>query len=99
MTESEYLAAVSDEVGRSGKATPRSLELIEQGVREHPESPALWNRRGDLIQISEDDGIYSLADALASYRRALAFDPQNSESKKEIANFLGLHGELDGTAG
>jgi tetratricopeptide (TPR) repeat protein len=99
MTESEYLAAIAEEVSRSGKATPRSLELIEQALRDHPASPALWSRKGDLIQISDDDGIYSLGDALASYRQALALDPQNREARSEVANFLDLHGELNGRTG
>ena len=98
MSAADVLAEVEREVDPSGKATPRALEMVKEGIRRFPKSAALWNRRGDLIQVSDEDGLYSLGDALASYRRAVALDPQNEEAKLEIANLLDLHGELDGRA-
>ena len=99
MTEKECLAAIAHEVNSAGRVTPHALELVETGLRDCPTSTALWNRRGDLIQTGDDDTKYTLGDALASYRHALALDPKNEEAEREIANFLELHAELNGRAG
>jgi cytochrome c-type biogenesis protein CcmH/NrfG len=96
VNEVEAARQIAIEFTAEGKATPRLLKLVEAAIAEYPNSAALWNLRGDLIQVSDDDGSYSLGDALASYRQALLLDPHNVEAKAEIQSFLSIHGELSG---
>src|SRR6476661_2904766 len=49
---------------------PAALELYEALVREHPDSPKLWNERGVCLHQAG-----RRAEAIGSYERAVAVDP------------------------
>jgi tetratricopeptide (TPR) repeat protein len=49
---------------------PAALELYDALVREHPDSPKLWNERGVCLHQAG-----RRADAIASYERAVSVDP------------------------
>ncbi len=88
MTEAEIIEAIGEEVAKHESATPAALRLVEQGVKQYPASASLWMIRGDLIQVSDDDGRYSLDDALESYRTALALEPSRPEVHESIGHYL-----------
>jgi Tfp pilus assembly protein PilF len=88
MTETEIIGAARAEVADYEKGTPAALRTVQEGLRLYPTSVRLWILRGDLIQLSDDDGAYSLDDALASYRAALEHDPNSAEANESIGRFL-----------
>jgi tetratricopeptide (TPR) repeat protein len=69
------------------EASSEVLALADEAVRAWPESSKLWCMRGDLIQLGAEDLPYELAEALASYERAIAIDPRCVEAYKEIGHF------------
>lgn len=57
----------------SGAATV-ALELLEQGIQEHPNAPALHKLRGDILSTVRDP-----KEAVQSYDQALAAEPTASD--------------------
>ena len=91
-TQAEWLEAIAEQsrgVGSQPSATLANLRLLDEALVEHPASVRLWNRRGDFIQLLEEmDPPYSLSDALASYERARALDPTDSEAYESLGYFF-----------
>jgi tetratricopeptide (TPR) repeat protein len=67
------------------------LEQVEHALAEHPSSAALWNVRGDFIQLSDDPPAeldrWPLDQALASYQRAAEVAPNDPEAFESIGYF------------
>lgn len=82
------LRAIREEVAAHEKATPAALRMIEEGIRLFPDSPRVWILRGDLIQLSDDLGTYSLDDVVSSYLIALRHAPENVEAFESLGRFL-----------
>lgn len=61
------------------------LQAIDSELRRAP-TTELWILRGDAIQLGDGEA-YSLEDAEASYRQALALDPLSAEAWAELAYF------------
>ena len=68
------------------EASKQVLALADEAVRAWPNSSRLWCMRGDLIQLGTGD-THDLADALASYKQAIAIDPKCVEAYEEIGHF------------
>ena len=70
-------------------ATAADLREVEQAIREHPASAALWILRGDLIQLCDDIlDDYPLEEALRSYQRASRLAPDDPEPQIEMGHYL-----------
>ena len=63
----------------------QALQLVDAEL-EQGESTSLWLLRGALIQLS-GTGEYSLANARASYERALVLAPESPEPYEELGHF------------
>jgi len=81
------VAEIQAGVARDGCVTRRSLLLVETALAAFPSSAALWCLRGDLIQLSDDDDLYTLEDAGASYERASVLEPDNLEPFESLGHF------------
>jgi tetratricopeptide (TPR) repeat protein len=64
-----------------------ALLLIEEAVKECPNSAQLWCMRGDFIQVSPDDMDYDLLESLYSYSRAMEIDPAYSDAFESIGYY------------
>jgi Tfp pilus assembly protein PilF len=87
MTEQEYEDAIARLLPDKGDLPIGVITLIDAAVREHPRSVLLWQKRGHLIQVGPEDGPHDLAEAIASYHRALDLDPGNADIVEDIACF------------
>jgi len=87
MTEQEYIDRIALLIPDEGDVPLEALQLVEDGLREHPTSERLWIRKGDLIQLGPTDTPYELEDALASYQQALRINPYSVEAYQEIGHF------------
>ena len=88
MEEMAYIERLKSLYPAEGEeASTQTLALADEAVRAWPESPKLWCMRGDLIQLGAADIPHELADALASYERAIAIDPKCVEAYEEIGHF------------
>jgi tetratricopeptide (TPR) repeat protein len=92
-SEADWLNKVKHLTSESGKDEPsfEHIRLVEEGLREHPRSARLWNLRGDLIQLVEDDQTlesYSLDDARDSYEHARAAAPDDPEAYESLGHFF-----------
>jgi tetratricopeptide (TPR) repeat protein len=91
MEESAYIEKLKSSYPAEGGEVPNdALAYADEAVRAFPQSAKLWCIRGDLIQLSSEDSPYELADALASYERALAADPKYVEAYEEIGYYYDL---------
>ena len=73
MEETAYIERLKSLYPAEGEETSnQALAVADEAVRAFPESPKLWCMRGDLIQLGAEDIPHELADALASYERAIA---------------------------
>lgn len=70
-------AMILDKLGRSGEA----LHLLDRLVETHPSEPAYWISRGHNLRAAGRTD-----DAVASYRRAIAIDPERGEAWWGLAN-------------
>lgn len=89
MTEDDYLDRIAElwQAEEEDLATVEMLTLVEEAVREFPESAELWIARGNMIESSED-ARYELTDALRSYERAAEIAPTSPDPAEEIAHYL-----------
>ncbi len=88
MTEAEYIEKIR-EVRKSfikDESSPVPLRLVEEALAQHPGSASLYCIRGDCIQLWNVPE-YELKDALASYERAAALDPQCAEAYESIGYY------------
>ena len=68
------------------------LALVEQAMRAHPASAALWVLRGDMILLTDEEVAgYPDDEALRSYLRAADLDPQSPRPPLEIGHFFDAH--------
>jgi len=87
MEESLYTSKLLALWPVEGAASNEILGLADEAVRAFPSSPRLWRMRGDLIQLGAGETSHTLADALASYERAISIDPNFVEGYEEIGHF------------
>jgi len=80
----EIAAQIGQTVSKNDCVCAEDLELVERALEVHPDSIELWCLRGDLIQISNDEGRYRLEDAEASYTRAAEIDPEDPEAFESL---------------
>jgi tetratricopeptide (TPR) repeat protein len=87
MTESEYIKAIKQTLNERYEATTQSYQCMVEALAAYPSSAALWCLRGDIIQLGDGTGP-ELPEALASYERAVALDPNCAEAYEEIGNYF-----------
>ncbi|MBB5035182.1 tetratricopeptide repeat protein [Prosthecobacter vanneervenii] len=94
MSENEYISELRARWPRGWssdqpnfEATPETIALADEAVREFPDSPKLWCMRGDLIQLASESCPHSLDDVLACYQRATEIDPQFVEAWESMGHF------------
>jgi tetratricopeptide (TPR) repeat protein len=91
-TEADWIRAIEEQtpaIGSRHQASSAGLRLVERALAEHPQSSRLWNRRGDLIQLLDENlGSYSLEDARDSYERARAADLNDPEAYESLGYFF-----------
>jgi tetratricopeptide (TPR) repeat protein len=88
MDETAYIERLRSLYPAEGEeASNHALAVADEAVRAWPESSKLWCMRGDLIQLGAEDIPHDLAEALASYERAIAIDPKCVEAYEEIGHF------------
>jgi tetratricopeptide (TPR) repeat protein len=91
MEEADYIEKLKSSYPAEGEDVHTEiLALADEAVRTFPQSAKLWCIRGDLIQLGSGEPSYELADALASYERAIIVDPKCIEGYEEIGYFYDL---------
>jgi tetratricopeptide (TPR) repeat protein len=91
MEEVDYIDKLKSSYPAEGEDAPNeTLALADEAVRAHPQSARLWCIRGDLILLGSGESPFELADALASYERAIVIDPKCVEAYEEIGYFYDL---------
>jgi hypothetical protein len=90
MTEQDYLEALRRSWPRESVpgVSVAALALADEAVLRFPESPRLWQRRGDLIQLGDGESAHSLEDALRSYEMAVKLDPGFAEAHESIGYYF-----------
>jgi Flp pilus assembly protein TadD len=83
----EFIFSILQSLEIYGSALAEDLGLIEAALTKYPNSAELWILRGDLIQLSDHDGVYSLKDAEASYLKAIDLEPANPEGFQSLGFF------------
>jgi hypothetical protein len=86
-TPESAVLRIRAEVARQGRVNRKALLLVETALVRFPHSVALWCLRGDLIQLSEDDDLYSLESAAESYLTASTLNPTNPEPFESLGHF------------
>ncbi|WP_018128267.1 tetratricopeptide repeat protein [Balneola vulgaris] len=86
MTELEYINEFQKR--KSSELTEETISLINQAVKDYPNSEKLWILRGDLLQLIDVEIGIPLEESLNSYKRALEINPDSSEANFEMASFL-----------
>lgn len=86
MTEEEYYQRIRSQWPKKEEASLALIALADEAVAHFSRSPRLWCMRGNLISLGTEDCPHSLADALASYRRAVEVDPGFAEAWEEIGH-------------
>ncbi len=72
------------------KKTERALEILQSGLRAHPESVPLRHRTGRVLLLLQQN-----AEAAALLRRALELEPRLSDAQLALAEALERLGRLD----
>ncbi|MCE9635135.1 MAG: hypothetical protein K8T90_05450 [Planctomycetes bacterium] len=87
-TEADWVETIRQAVRAAGGRTGESeVALADRALAEHPTSARLWNVRGDVIQLLDDDPTaLGLApdEALRCYERAVAEAPDDFEAYESI---------------
>lgn len=97
MTEQDYLEALRNLWPKESVpgASVATLALADEAVLRFPDSPSLWQRRGDLIQLGDGKSAHSLEDALHSYETAVKLDPGFAEAYESIGYYFDvIHEDL-----
>lgn len=94
MTEAQwltYLQTRRHEARNGRRIRAEDIRRVEFALAEHPRSAALWNARGDFIQLHdgppEELDRWTLDEALASYQRATQVAPNDPEAFESIGYF------------
>lgn len=87
MTEEEYFAQLSAAFEGKAAVGARTLGLADAAVNWYPGSARLWTLRGRLIQLAPEGSAYLLADAFASFQRAMEADPTYAEAYEEAGYY------------
>jgi hypothetical protein len=87
MTEQEYIDRIKLLIPDEGDVSLEALQLVEDGLREHPMSEHLWIWKGVLIQLGPENTPYEQEEVLASYQKAIRINPHSVESHREIGHF------------
>lgn len=87
MTEAEHMEAIKQTLNERGETTIQSFQGIAEAIVAYPSSTSLWCLRGDLIQLGDGTGP-KLPEALASYEKAIALDPNCAEAYEEIGHYF-----------
>jgi hypothetical protein len=87
MTEDEYISRLRAGWPQGSDASSHVIALADEAVRALPQSARLWVMRGDLIQLGPESCPQPLAEALASYQRAVQIAPDCSEAWEEIGHY------------
>lgn len=87
MNESDYINRLEALFPEQGDASVETLDFAEQAVAAFPHCARLWCLRGNLIQLASLEANYETGDALRSYERALAADPDCAEAYESIGYF------------
>ena len=74
----ELAEAIRADVGVTGSVRVAHLLAIDEAIETIPASARLWELRGDLIQLAEEDDRWSIADAESSYLKAAELEPATS---------------------
>lgn len=91
MEEADYIEKLKSSYPPEGEDAPNeTLTLADESVAAFPQSSKLWCIRGDLILLGSGEPPHELADALASYKQAIAVDPKCVEAYEEIGYFYDL---------
>jgi tetratricopeptide (TPR) repeat protein len=90
-----------DELARTltpvGEAPKEAMDLVEASLKKLPTSPALWVRRGQLIQLHDGSLPYTLEDSLKSFEKAVELCPTFAKAYVEIGYYLdAIAGDLPG---
>ena len=93
MTEAEYVEEFKNRWPRmaANEASNDTLQLADAAVQAFPLSARLWDIRGDLIQFGPESMPQPLEDALASYQRAVAVDPEFATAWDSIGHYYDVH--------
>lgn len=88
MTEAGYIEKIREAKNSfiNDELSPEPLRLVEEALAQHPNSALLHCIRGDFIQLWDVPG-YELEDALKSYERAAALDPQCAEAYESMGYY------------
>jgi tetratricopeptide (TPR) repeat protein len=65
-----------------------TLDLADEAVRRFPESPRLWQQRGDLIQLGDGESAHSLEEVLHCYETAVKLNPDFAEAYESIGYYF-----------
>src|SRR5215218_4084571 len=84
VTESEYIEELKKRWPRTGEGTKETIAFADEATRAFPRSPKLWCMRGNLVELGLGNSPYSVEDAIASYKRAIEFDPQFIQAWEDI---------------
>jgi hypothetical protein len=79
----DVLLLLAEAAARSGESGT-ALRILEGAVKSSPLNDALWNGLGNVLLMIGDK-----AEAVSSYRRALAINPRNQEAAVNLENALG----------
>jgi tetratricopeptide (TPR) repeat protein len=65
-----------------------ALQELNALIQDNCIAPFLWNLRGDLIQLSNGERAgFKLKDAVESYKRALALNPNDQDALESLAHY------------
>ena len=89
-TVDDWLLKIQSSVREHDSPSAKDMVLIEESLREHPDSFSLWCLRGDLIQLFEDDSTekYDWSDVIASYQRASEKESTNPRPYESLGYFF-----------
>tara|TARA_R110002096_G_scaffold434442_1_gene655966 strand:+ start:912 stop:1232 length:321 start_codon:yes stop_codon:yes gene_type:complete len=86
MSELEYINEFQKR--KSSELTEETISLIDQAVKDYPNSEKLWIMRGDLFQLIDFVIDSPLDESLNCYKRALEINTDSVEANFEMASFL-----------
>lgn len=87
--EEDYIEALRERRPKGMPGTSmETLDLADEAVLRFPESPRLWQQRGDLIELGDGKSAHSLEDALQCYETAVKLDPDFAEAYESIGYYF-----------
>jgi tetratricopeptide (TPR) repeat protein len=86
-TVEEYLDKLWKLYPPEGETPAETIELADQAVKDHPDSPELQVLRGHLILLGDEDCPYDSNEAVICFQKAVEIDPEYAEAWEEIGHF------------